>query len=196
LSGIPYNRQVLQFRDLADVGRLCGRNRDVLGQFNSKGGPQIRLAFQVKPNWWLHWLLFVATIATTTWAGALPAGVNLLQQPERFAVGLPYSLGFLLILGAHEMGHYLTARRYGIQVTPPFFVPVPFALGTFGAFIKIKSITPNRRSLFDVAVAGPLSGLVFAIPALLIACAIPTSWRRPKRRPCWDWEESASTRPC
>jgi membrane-associated protease RseP (regulator of RpoE activity) len=123
---------------------------------------------EVKPQWWLHWLLFVATLATTTWAGALHAGVNLLQQPERFAVGLPYSLGFLLILGAHEMGHYLTARRYGIQVTPPFFVPVPFALGTFGAFIKIKSITPNRRSLFDVAVAGPLSGLVFAIPALLI----------------------------
>lgn len=123
---------------------------------------------EVKPKWWLHGLLFAATVATTTWAGALDAGVNLLQQPERFAVGLPYSLGLLLILGAHEMGHYITARRHGIQVTPPFFVPVPFALGTFGAFIKIKSVTPNRRSLFDVAVAGPLTGLVFAIPALLI----------------------------
>jgi membrane-associated protease RseP (regulator of RpoE activity) len=94
--------------------------------------------------------------------------VNLLQQPERFAVGLPYSLGLMLILGAHEMGHYITARRYEIQVTPPFFIPVPFALGTFGAFIKIKSLTPNRRALFDVAVAGPLAGMVFAIPALLI----------------------------
>jgi len=123
---------------------------------------------EVKPKWWLHWLLFAATIATTTWAGALHAGVNLLQQPERFTVGLPYSLGLMLILGAHEMGHYITARRYGIRVTPPFFVPVPFALGTFGAFIKIKSITPTRRALFDVAVAGPLAGLVFAIPALLI----------------------------
>jgi membrane-associated protease RseP (regulator of RpoE activity) len=121
-----------------------------------------------QPKWWLHWLLFLATLATTTWAGALHAGVNLLQQPERYAVGLPYSLGLLLILGAHELGHYFTAKMNGIQVTPPFFIPVPFALGTFGAFIKIKSFTPNRRALFDVAVAGPLAGLVFAIPALLI----------------------------
>jgi membrane-associated protease RseP (regulator of RpoE activity) len=121
-----------------------------------------------RPKWWLHWLLFATTLATTTWAGALHAGVNLLQQPERFAVGLPYSLGLLLILGAHELGHYFTARAHGIQVTPPYFIPVPFALGTFGAFIKIQSLTPNRRALFDVAVAGPLAGLVFAVPALLI----------------------------
>ena len=121
-----------------------------------------------RPKWGLHWLLFAATLATTTWAGALHAGVNLLQQPERFAVGLPYSLGLLLILGAHELGHYFTAKAHGIRVTPPFFIPVPFALGTFGAFIKIKSLTPNCRALFDVAVAGPLAGLVFAIPALWI----------------------------
>jgi len=121
-----------------------------------------------KPKWAVHWLLFAATMATTTWAGALDAGVNLLQQPGKFAVGLPYSLGLLLILGAHELGHYFTAKAHGIRVTPPFFIPVPFALGTFGAFIKIKSFTPNRQALFDVAVAGPLAGLVFAIPALLI----------------------------
>jgi hypothetical protein len=121
-----------------------------------------------RPNWVLHWGLFIATMATTTWAGALRAGVNLLQQPERFAVGLPYSLGLLLILGAHELGHYFTAKAHGITVTPPYFIPVPFSLGTFGAFIKIKSLTPSRCALFDVAVAGPLAGLVFAIPALLI----------------------------
>jgi membrane-associated protease RseP (regulator of RpoE activity) len=119
-------------------------------------------------NWALHWGLFFATIATTTWAGALDAGVNLLTHPERFAVGLPYSLGLLLILGSHELGHYFTAKFHHIRVTPPYFIPVPFALGTFGAFIKIKSLTPDRRALFDVAVAGPLAGLVFAIPALLI----------------------------
>jgi membrane-associated protease RseP (regulator of RpoE activity) len=138
---------------------------------------EVRLVFlpgrQTEPgperaNWALHWVLFFATIATTTWAGALHVGVNLLRQPERFAVGLPYSLGLLLILGSHELGHYFTAKVHGIRVTPPYFIPVPFALGTFGAFIKIKSLTPDRRALFDVAVAGPLAGLVFAIPSLLI----------------------------
>jgi membrane-associated protease RseP (regulator of RpoE activity) len=102
-------------------------------------------------NWALHWGLFFATIATTTWAGALDAGVNLLAHPERFAVGLPYSLGLLLILGSHELGHYFTSKFHHIRVTPPYFIPVPFALGTFGAFIKIKSLTPDRRALFDVA---------------------------------------------
>lgn len=121
-----------------------------------------------RPNWPLHWGLLAATLATTTWAGALQAGVNLVREPARFAVGLPYSLALMLILGSHELGHYFTARRHGIAVTPPYFIPVPFSLGTFGAFIRIKSLTPDRRALFDVAVAGPLAGLVFAIPALLI----------------------------
>src|SRR5579859_4291589 len=83
-------------------------------------------------------------------------------------VGLPYSLGLLTILGVHELGHFFAARHHGMDVTPPYFIPVPFALGTFGAFIKMRSPAEDRRSLFDVAVAGPLAGLVIAIPALLI----------------------------
>ncbi|MGH7995958.1 MAG: site-2 protease family protein, partial [Opitutaceae bacterium] len=131
-------------------------------------GNRLRPAAAYRPKWALHGALAIATLATTTWAGALHAGVNLLQQPGRFAVGLPYSLGLLLILGSHELGHYVTARAYDIRVTPPYFIPVPFSLGTFGAFIMIKSVTPDRRALFDVAVAGPLAGLVLAIPALLV----------------------------
>jgi hypothetical protein len=83
-----------------------------------------------EPNWWLHGILFLLTFATTTWAGALHQGVNILQNPASFAVGLPYSIGLLLILGAHELGHYFAARRHRIQVTPPYFIPAPFALGT------------------------------------------------------------------
>lgn len=117
---------------------------------------------------WLHALLFVATFVTTTWAGALHQGVNLLKEPGQFAVGLPYAIGLMVILGAHEMGHYIAARRHGMSVSLPYFIPVPFGLGTFGAFISLRSPAPSRRALFDMAVAGPLAGLVFAVPALLI----------------------------
>lgn len=125
-----------------------------------------RLEHRARP--WLHWLLFGVTLLTTTWAGAAYQGVDLLREPARFAAGLPYSLALLAILGVHELGHYWVARRNGMNVTPPYFVPVPFALGTFGAFIQMRSPTENRRMLFDVAVAGPLAGLVVALPALWI----------------------------
>ncbi len=117
---------------------------------------------------WVNGLLFALTIVTTTWAGAAHQGVNLLREPGRFGVGLPYAFGLLAILGVHELGHYFMARHHRIRVTLPFFIPVPFALGTFGAFIQMRSSAENRRALFDVAVAGPLAGLVVAIPALLI----------------------------
>jgi Zn-dependent protease len=116
----------------------------------------------------LHWILFALTIATTTWAGAAHQGIDLMREPARFVAGMPYSLGLLAILGVHELGHYFTARHHGMNVTPPFFIPVPFALGTFGAFIKMRSPAETRQALFDVAVAGPLAGLVMAIPALFI----------------------------
>ena len=117
---------------------------------------------------WVNWLLFALTLGTTTWAGAAHQGINLLSEPGRFAVGLPYALGLLLILGFHELGHYFMARHHGIRVTLPYFIPMPSALGTFGAFIRMRSPAENRRALFDVAVAGPMAGLVVAIPALLI----------------------------
>jgi membrane-associated protease RseP (regulator of RpoE activity) len=111
-------------------------------------------------------LLVAATLATTTWAGALQQGVNLWQEPGRFAVGLPYSLAIMAILLIHELGHYVAGRLHGIKVTLPYFIPVPMGLGTFGAFIQIRGAIPDRRKLFDVGVAGPLAGLVIALPAL------------------------------
>ncbi len=131
-------------------------------------GPMAKAVAEQHARPWVNWLLFALTIVTTTWAGAAHQGVNLLLDPGRFTVGLPYSLGLLLILGVHELGHYFMARHHHIQVTLPYFIPMPFALGTFGAFIKMRSPAENRRALFDVAVAGPLAGLVIAIPALLI----------------------------
>ena len=72
--------------------------------------------------------------------------------------GLPYSLALITILGIHESGHYLAARFYKIRTTLPYFIPVPFFLGTFGAFIQMRSPIPNRRALFDVSIARPGGG--------------------------------------
>jgi len=123
---------------------------------------------------WLNVVLFLATIVTTTIAGAAHQGVSLWSNPEQFSIGLPYAGALLVILGAHELGHYFAARKHGMKVTLPYFIPVPFALGTFGAFIQLKSPSENRKSLFDVGVAGPLAGLVFAIPALMIGLQYST----------------------
>lgn len=114
--------------------------------------------------------LLLVTLFTTTAVGTYLAGVTedqLQAAPALILQGLPYALGLLFILGCHEMGHYLAARRYGMRVTLPYFIPVPFFLGTLGAFIQMKSPVPNRRALFDVGIAGPLSGLVVAVPLLL-----------------------------
>jgi Zn-dependent protease len=120
------------------------------------------------PGPWVPALLLVATLATTTWAGAAHAGADLLREPARFVAGLPYALALLLILGVHEAGHYLAARAHGMRVSPPYFIPAPFGLGTFGALIRLRSPAGNRRALFDVAAAGPLAGLAVALPALWI----------------------------
>lgn len=111
-------------------------------------------------------LLFLATIVTTVWVGALHQGVNLLQEPGRFMAGMPYALALLGILGVHEFGHYVVGRWHGVDVTLPYFIPVPMALGTFGAFIRIKSLIKSRRAIFDIGIAGPLAGLAVALPAL------------------------------
>jgi len=84
-----------------------------------------------------------------------------LTHPQILTEGLVFSFALLSILTAHEMGHYVACRRYGVSATLPFFIPAPplFLAGTFGAFIKIKSPIPSRRALFDIGLAGPLAGL-------------------------------------
>jgi len=116
----------------------------------------------------LHLGLLLATLLTTTWAGAFHRGVNLLQEPGNWPVGLPYASALLAILGLHEMGHYFVAARRGVRVSLPYFIPVPSYLGTFGAFIRMEGPIRDRKAYFDVAVAGPLAGLVPAVIALLI----------------------------
>ncbi|HEX9919828.1 MAG TPA: site-2 protease family protein, partial [Pyrinomonadaceae bacterium] len=90
---------------------------------------------------------------------------------ELIAQGAMFAAALLAILLAHEAGHYVACRRYGVNATLPFFIPAPplFLAGTFGAFIKIKSPIPTRRALFDIGVAGPLAGFVVIIPVAVLA---------------------------
>lgn len=89
--------------------------------------------------------------------------------PGSLTLGLTFSIALLTILTAHEMGHYLACRYYGVEATLPFFIPAPpmFLAGTFGAFIKMKSPIPTRRALFDIGLAGPLAGFVALLPIAL-----------------------------
>jgi membrane-associated protease RseP (regulator of RpoE activity) len=89
-----------------------------------------------------------------------------MANPSLLKSGLTFSTALLTILLAHEMGHYLACRYYGVRATLPFFIPAPplFLAGTFGAFIKMKSPIPSRRALFDIGLAGPLAGFVILLP--------------------------------
>jgi membrane-associated protease RseP (regulator of RpoE activity) len=120
-------------------------------------------------GWPLNVILFVATLLTTLFVGALMEGAQPLSDARSLLQGVPFSASLLLILGFHELGHYLTARAYGVQVSLPYFVPLPLPpMGTMGAVIRMRSPIPNRKVLFDIGIAGPLLGLVFAVPVLVI----------------------------
>jgi membrane-associated protease RseP (regulator of RpoE activity) len=130
---------------------------------------------------WLHVLLLLLTLVTTTAVGALhylsfisefspnppPFRWDLLIQ------GFWYSGTLIAILGAHEMGHYAFCRRYDVDATLPYFLPMPFLLtGTLGAVIKIREAFPTRKVLFDIGVAGPIAGFVILVPALFYGMTI------------------------
>ncbi len=88
----------------------------------------------------------------------------ILHHPSRLLMGIPFALALMGILLAHEMGHYLYCRYYRVSATPPYFIPAPTLIGTLGAFIRIRSMFPSRRSLFDIGIAGPIAGFVLAVP--------------------------------
>jgi membrane-associated protease RseP (regulator of RpoE activity) len=139
-------------------------------------------------------LLFLLTLFTTTTVGPVmyllcrtdvttnlaPYGAALLsptviravwQDPALLRIGLTFSFTALTILLAHELGHYIACRRYGLACTLPYFLPVPMGFGTFGAFIRIYAPIRSKRELFDVGVAGPIAGFIALIPFLIYGVA-------------------------
>ena len=144
-------------------------------------GPRpIRPRFQDRR--WRHVLLLALTLLTTCRTGALYYVSFLIEFGRHplgplahsiWLYGLWYALPVLLILGAHEMGHYLQCRRYNVDASLPYFIPSPFGLtGTFGAVIRIRESFPTRTVLFDIGVGGPIAGFVVLLPFLFTGMAL------------------------
>lgn len=132
------------------------------------------IVFEDAPRRWsINLVLLVLTIGSTLFVGAGQEGVAVESFVDIFA-GWRFSLCILLILGAHELGHYFAARYHGVPVTLPYFIPVPTIFGTMGAFIQLREPVKNKRALLDVGVAGPLAGLAFTIPILFYGLATST----------------------
>jgi membrane-associated protease RseP (regulator of RpoE activity) len=119
----------------------------------------------------LDYLLYIPVVYFRLMGGYLHMAV---AEPALLLQGLAFSGSLLSILTAHEFGHYIACRLYGVDSTLPFFIPSPPMLGpgTFGAFIKIRSPIPSRRALFDIGVAGPLAGFVVVIPVAVIGLVV------------------------
>lgn len=120
----------------------------------------------------LQVVLFAATFASTLIAGTILSGGNPLADVRDLFYGLSFCVPLLSILGVHEVGHYAAARRHGVAVTPPYFIPAPSLIGTFGAFIRIRSPIPDRNALMDIGAAGPIAGALVAIPVLAIGLGL------------------------
>ncbi len=133
-----------------------------------------------RERWWLHGLLFAITLLSMTVAGVTIAGHGFdwsALSPASLRLGLSFSLPVAAILLAHESGHYFAARRYRVDASPPYFIPFwPDwnLLGTLGAFIRIRSPIFDRRTLFDIGIAGPLAGMAVALPVLFLGVALST----------------------
>ena len=142
---------------------------------------------------WRYVVLFALTLLSTTQAGGLHYAsftTAFSEQIPRIPIfslllhGLWYSLSILAILGCHELGHYFACRYYRVDSSRPYFLPMPFLLtGTLGAFIRIRAPIPGKRALFDIGIAGPIAGVLVALPVLLIGMhlssvvKLPTSFR-------------------
>ena len=159
-------------------------------------GWEIALEVSTRPprreRWLLHAVLLVATLFSATISGALIAGRDPLRLAERVVLGLAlpvptglygaallpgflFSLPLTAVLLGHELGHYFAARRHRLDASPPYFIPAPFVIsliGTLGAFIRLRSPMLHRRMLMDVGAAGPLAGLVLALPAAAAGIAL------------------------
>jgi membrane-associated protease RseP (regulator of RpoE activity) len=116
----------------------------------------------------LHIFLFLLTLLSTLTVGALQTGADILKEPEKIYTGMPFALTLMAILLSHELSHYFTSKKHGVKATLPYFIPAPTIIGTFGAFIKMKSPIVTRKALIDIGASGPIAGFFISVIAVII----------------------------
>jgi membrane-associated protease RseP (regulator of RpoE activity) len=116
----------------------------------------------------LHISLFVMTILSTILVGAVQTGADLIEEPSKIYKGIPFSLTLMIILLSHELSHYFSSRKHGVEATLPYFIPAPTIFGTFGAFIKMKSPIVTRKALIDIGASGPIAGFIISVIATIV----------------------------
>jgi membrane-associated protease RseP (regulator of RpoE activity) len=123
----------------------------------------------VKKFPFLHIVLFLLTFLSMLVAGALfQKGADIFHQPGKIAEGLPFALTLMVILLSHEFSHYFTSRKHHTEATLPYFIPAPSVIGTFGAFIKMKSPIVTRKALVDIGASGPIAGFILSVIAAVV----------------------------
>jgi len=123
----------------------------------------------VKKFPFLHVALFALTFLSTLVAGALfQKGINIFDEPWRIIEGLPFSMTLMAILLSHELSHYYASKKHNMKATLPYFIPAPSLIGTFGAFIKMKSPIVTRKALIDIGAAGPIAGFLLSVIAVIV----------------------------
>jgi membrane-associated protease RseP (regulator of RpoE activity) len=116
----------------------------------------------------LHLILFILTIMSTLFVGAMQTGADVFAEPGKIYKGVPFSLTLMVILLSHELSHYFTSKGHGVKATLPYFIPAPTIIGTFGAFIKMKSPIVTREALIDIGASGPIAGFIISVIAAIV----------------------------
>jgi membrane-associated protease RseP (regulator of RpoE activity) len=165
----------------ADINKIQGELYEYFSRqqktvmMDRRMGETVLIIGSAKPdNIWINVGLVVATLFTTMAVGSLLYGVNIFEQPLQMYKGLPFAIAIMIVLGSHELAHYIVSRKHGIDATLPYFIPFPIPpIGTMGAIIRQKGPVPNRKALFDVGISGPMVGLAVAVIVTAIGLMLP-----------------------
>lgn len=139
-------------------------------------GEHVIIASPFKPaveKRWINVVLALATVITTMVMGSFMFGADPVSTPSDVLKGLPFTIAIMTVLGSHEAGHYIVAKKHGMNTSLPYFIPFPSIIGTMGAIIKHRGPIPNRKALFDVGIAGPLIGLFVSVVVTVIGLLLP-----------------------